>query len=121
MLVRLLLRWVILALIIMLVARLVSGITVDGGFGTYLWLAFLLSLVNLFVGPILRLLSLPLIVITFGLFLLVVNAALIALTALLSDSLDIDNFLSAMLGGFLIGFFSWLAELILPLRRREAH
>jgi putative membrane protein len=112
-------RWVVLAAIIALVAKLVSGIDVHGGFGTYLWLAFLLSLVNVFLGTILRLLSLPLIIVTFGLFLLVINAVILAITAGLSSRLDIDNFLSALLGGFLIGFFSWLAELVLPLRRKR--
>ena len=116
---RLALRWIVLALIIMLVAKIIGGVRVDGGFGTYLWLAFLLSLVNLFLGPIFRLLSLPLIILTFGLFLLVVNAALLAITAGISSKLAVDNFGSAVLGGFLIGFFSWLAELILPLRRRR--
>jgi putative membrane protein len=121
MLIRLLLRWVVLAAIVMLVTRIVSGIDVDGGFGTYLWLALLLSLVNLFLGPILRLLSLPLILLTFGLFLLVINAALLAITAWISSKLAVDNFWDALLGGLLIGLFSWLAELLLPLRRREAH
>jgi putative membrane protein len=120
---RLLARWVLLAVIIMAVAAIVPGIHVSGGFGTYLWLAFLLSIVNVFLGTFLRLLSFPLIIITFGLFLLVVNAAILAVTAWLSRRLAVDNFGSAVLGGFLIGFFSWLAELVLPLRRRhrESH
>jgi putative membrane protein len=80
----------------------------------------LFSLVNLIVGPILRILSIPLIVLTLGLFLLVVNAALLGLTALLSSHLAIDNFWSAVLGGFLISVFSWIAELILPLSGRRA-
>ncbi len=71
MLVRVALRLVVLALIIGLVASLVNGIKVDGGFWTWLWLAVLFSLINMIVGPILRLLSLPFIVLTLGLFLLV--------------------------------------------------
>jgi putative membrane protein len=119
MLVRLALRLVVLAGIIGLVAHIVSGIHVEGGFWTWLWLAVLFSLVNTIVGPILRLLSLPFIILTLGLFLLVVNAALLALTAWLSDKISIDSFGAAVAGGFLIAFFSWLAELILPLRKRD--
>ena len=48
-----------------------------GEFGTYLWIALLFGVVNAIVGPILRLLSLPFVVLTLGLFLLVVNAALL--------------------------------------------
>jgi putative membrane protein len=119
MLVRLALRLVVLAAIIGLVANIVSGIHVDGGFWTWLWLAVLFSLVNTIVGPILRLLSLPFIILTLGLFLLVVNAALLALTAWLSDKIAIDSFGAAVAGGFLVAFFSWLAELILPLRKKD--
>jgi putative membrane protein len=120
MLLRALVRLVILALIIGFTAKIISGIHVTGGFFTWLWLAVLFSLVNLIVGPILRIFSIPLIVITLGLFLLVVNAALLGLTALLSSHLQIDNFWSAVLGGLLISVFSWIAELILPLSGRRS-
>ncbi len=118
MIVRLAIRLVVLAVIIGVVARIVPGIHVIGGFVWLLWLALIFSAVNLILGPIFRLLSLPLIVVTLGLFLLVVNAALLAITAGLSDHLNIDNFGSAVLGGFLIALFSWLAELLLPPVRR---
>lgn len=120
MVLRVLLRLVVLALIIGATAEIISGIHVTGGFLTWLWLAVLFSLVNLIVGPILRIISIPLIILTLGLFLLVVNAALLGLTALLSSHLSIDNFWSALLGSVLISVFSWLAELILPLSGRRA-
>jgi putative membrane protein len=119
MLVRLLIRFVLLALIIGVVANIVPGITVDGGFGSLLWIALIFSLVNLILGTILRLLSLPFIIVTFGLFLLVIDAALLGFTAWLTSDLDVDGFWSAVLGGFLIAVFSWLAELILPIRPRR--
>ena len=119
MLVRLLLRFVLLALIIGIVAEIVPGIHVHGGFGSLLWIALIFSLVNLILGTILRLLSLPFIIVTFGLFLLVIDAALLGFTAWLTSDLDVDGFWSAVLGGFLIAIFSWLAELILPIRPRR--
>ena len=117
MLVRLLLRLVVLGVIIDLVAWIVPDIHVSGGFLTYLWLAALFSVINLIVGPILRLLSLPLILLTFGLFLILINAALLGLTALLSSKLSIDSFWAAVFGGILISVFSWIADLALPIRK----
>jgi putative membrane protein len=117
MLLRLALRLVVLAVIIGVVAEIVPGIDVKGGFLTLLWIAVLFSVVNLVLGPLFRLISLPLIVLTLGIFLLVVNAGLLAITAWLSSDLNIATFWDAVLGGFLIAAFSWLAELVLPLRR----
>jgi putative membrane protein len=119
------LRVVVLAVIIYAVTRLVDGIYVLpdrqstlGVTGTYLWVALLFALVNSIVGPVLRLLSLPFVMLTLGLFLLVVNAALLGITAALSTRLDIDGLWAAIVGGFLIALFSWIAELILPLKVR---
>jgi putative membrane protein len=119
------LRVVVLAAIIYAVTRLVDGIYVLpssqgalGATGTYLWVALLFALVNSIVGPVLRLLSLPFVVLTLGLFLLLVNAALLGITAALSARLDIDGVWAAIVGGFLIALFSWIAELLLPLKVR---
>ena len=121
MLVRLAIRLVVLAVIIGVVTRIVPGIHLHGGFVWLLWIALIFSIVNLILGPVFRLLSLPLIVVTLGLFLLVVNAALLAITAAVSSHLTVDNFGSAVLGGFLIAVFSWLAELLLPVFHRGKH
>jgi len=120
MMLRLLIRLVVLAFIIGLVAKIVPGIHVHGGFGPLLWIALLFSVVNLIVGPVLRLLSAPVILVTLGLFLLVIDAALLGLTAALTSHLDIDGFWDAVAGGLLIAIFGWLAEFILPLRSRDA-
>jgi putative membrane protein len=119
MVIKLLIRLVVLALIIGLVAEIVPGIHVHGGFGSLLGIALLFSLVNLIIGPILRLLSLPFIVLTLGLFLLVIDAALLGLTASLTSHLDVDGFWYAVLGGLLIAIFGWLAELLLPLGKHD--
>jgi putative membrane protein len=118
------LRVVVLAVIIYAVTRLVSGITVEtaggraGEAGTYLWVALLFAVVNSILGPVLRLLALPFVVLTLGLFLLVVNAALLGITAAISDRFSVDGVWSAIVGGFLIALFSWIAELLLPLKVR---
>ena len=62
-----------------------------GIYGTYLWIGLIFGVVNAVVGPILRLLSLPFVLLTLGLFLIVINAALLGLTALLTDRLTVDG------------------------------
>jgi putative membrane protein len=121
MIVRLAIRLVVLAAIIYVVARIVPGIHLHGSVVWLLWVALIFSVVNLILGPVFRLLSLPFILITLGLFLLVVNAGLLAITAALTSHLDVDSFGSAVLGGFLIALFSWLAELLLPAIRKGRH
>ena len=116
MLLRLLLRIVVLAVIIGIVAAILPGINVHGGFGALLWIAIIFAVVNAVLGPIFRLLGLPFTILTLGLFLLVIDAALLAITAGLSSHLDVDNFWWAVLGGFLIAVFSAIAELLLPLQ-----
>jgi putative membrane protein len=118
-LLRLLVRLVLLAIVIDGIARVIPGIVVHGGFLTMLWIAVLFSLVNLIVGPVLKLLSLPFILLTLGVFLLVVNAALFGLTAALSKHLAIHGFWPAVLGGTVIAIFGWIAEEVLPIRKRE--
>lgn len=123
-LVRFLLRVVVLALIFYLVTKLVTGISVAPGgrfgeAGSYLWIALIFAVVNTILGPVIRVLSLPFVWATLGLFLFVVNAALLGITAALTDRLQVDGFWSAVAGGFLIAVFGWVAELLLPLKVRS--
>jgi putative membrane protein len=84
-----------------------------GEFGTYLWIGLLFGVVNAVVGPILRLLALPFVLLTLGLFLLVINAALLGLTAALSDRLTIDGFGTALIGGLILAVVGWVADQLL--------
>ena len=84
-----------------------------GEFGTYLWIGLLFGLVNGIAGPVLRLLSLPFVLLTLGLFLLVVNAALLGLTAALSDRLTVDGFGTALIGGLILAVVGWAADQLL--------
>jgi putative membrane protein len=84
-----------------------------GATGTYLWIGLLFGIVNAIAGPILRLLSLPFVVLTLGLFLLVVNAALLGLTALISDRLTVDGFGTALIGGLIMAVVGWVADQLL--------
>ena len=84
-----------------------------GEYGTYLWIGLIFGVVNAVVGPVLRLLSLPFVVLTLGLFLLVVNAALLGLTAALTDRLTIDGIGTAILGGLILAIAGWVADQLL--------
>jgi putative membrane protein len=84
-----------------------------GEFGTYLWIALIFGVVNAVVGPILRLLSLPFVLLTLGLFLLVINAALLGLTAALTDRMTIDGIGTAIIGGLILAVAGWLADQLL--------
>jgi putative membrane protein len=84
-----------------------------GEYGTYLWIGLIFGVVNAVVGPVLRLLSLPFVVLTLGLFLLVINAALLGLTAALTDRLTIDGIGTALIGGLILGVAGWVADQLL--------
>jgi putative membrane protein len=84
-----------------------------GEYGSYLWIGLLFGVVNALVGPVLRLLSLPFVLLTLGLFLLVVNAALLGLTAAITDRLTIDGFGTAVIGGLILAVVGWAADQLL--------
>ena len=84
-----------------------------GIYGTYLWIGLIFGVVNAVVGPILRLLSLPFVLLTLGLFLIIINAALLGLTAALTDRLTIDGFGTAILGGLILAVVGWVADQLL--------
>ncbi|MSX60636.1 MAG: phage holin family protein, partial [Actinobacteria bacterium] len=80
----------------------VPGITVNGGVTTYLWVALLFGLINSVFGSIIKVLTFPVSIVTFGLFLFVVNAAMLSLTARWSEKLEVTGFWSALLASLII-------------------
>ncbi|HEY4027250.1 MAG TPA: phage holin family protein [Candidatus Dormibacteraeota bacterium] len=118
-LLRVLVSWVVVALAFVVTTRLVPGIQVHGGVSGYLVTAAAFGLINAILGPVLKLLTLPISILTLGLFLLVLNALLLALAAYLVPALTIDGFWSAFVGAILIGIASWVLNHLLaqPLER----
>jgi len=114
-----LVRLVIRAVIIGIAAAIVPGIHVRGGAGWLLLIALIFAIVNAVLKPIFVVLGLPLIIVTFGLFLIVINAALLGITASLSDHLDIDNAGSAFLGALIISVLQLLVARIRAELRHE--
>lgn len=115
--IRFAIKVVLMAGVFWVVTQVLDGVDVIGNpdaplgeAGTFLWIALIFALVNAIVGPVLRLLSLPFVLVTLGLFLLVVNAALLGLTAALTDRLTVDGFGAAVLGGLLLAIGGWVAD-----------
>jgi putative membrane protein len=120
---RLLVRLLASAVALAVAAGLVDGISVGPGTDrervlTLLGVAIIFGLVNAFVRPILRLLTLPLVVLTLGLFLLVLNALMLLLTEWIAKQFDlafqVDGFWSAVLGALIVTIVSFLISIVLP-------
>jgi len=101
----LLIKWVLLSLVIMLIAWIVPGITVSGILGA-MFAVIVISLVNLLIRPVVTFISLPLNVLTLGIFSLVVNALLFLLVAKLSPGLTIEGFWSGLAGAFILSLLA---------------
>ena len=109
----LLLKWALFALVIMLSAWLIPGIEVDG-FSSALLVVVVMALINTFVKPLIVLITLPINVITLGLFIFVINAALLLLLGKITPGFEVDGFLSALLGSVVISFLGTLISNIEP-------
>jgi putative membrane protein len=105
MITRLLQRWLGVAVTVALVVLVLPGIDVDWSPFTFLWIALVFGLVNATLGRILRLLSLPIMLLTLGLFAIVINIALLYVTSWLTD-LHIDSFGAAFGASILISSVS---------------
>jgi putative membrane protein len=102
-------RLAISALGLWLADLVLAGITFDST-GTLFAAAFLLGLANAFVRPLAVILTLPLTLATLGLFLLVINAAMLGLVAALLDGFHVSGFFSALAGWLIVSLTSWLAS-----------
>lgn len=107
---KLLFRWAILALSMWVATLVVPGITVNGGVTTYLWVALLFGLINSIFGSIIKVLTFPVSIVTFGLFVFVINTAMLALTARWSDKLDVTGFWSALFASLIISAITTIAK-----------
>lgn len=101
----LLLKWLALSLAIMFVGWVIPGITISS-FATALIASIAIALVNVFIKPILVFLTLPINILTLGLFILVINALLFMFVAYLIPGVEVDGFWSAFLGALILSILS---------------
>jgi len=97
---KIIVRWLLLAAALLLVAQVYSGVTV-AGFSTALWAALVIGLFNTLVRPLLVLLTLPVTLVTLGLFLFVINALMFWAAASLLDGFNVSGFWAALLGSLI--------------------
>ena len=116
--------WVVVnALALAAAAWLIEGIRVEGSSTeeqaiTLVVVALIFGVVNAVVEPIVKLLSLPFIILTLGLFLIVINAAMLLLTSWISGELgrrfEVEGFWTAVLGAIVITVSTWILEAVFP-------
>jgi putative membrane protein len=104
-----LVRWGIGTLALWVATAIVPGMEIHG-VGNFFLAALLLGFVNAIVRPILVFLTLPITIVTLGLFLLVVNAIMLEIVAWLFDPFVLHSFGAALLGAAVIGIVSWLTS-----------
>ena len=102
-------RWLVITIAILLSSKFISGIRVDSLL-TALMAAGILGLINVFIRPVLIILTLPLSIITLGVVSFFINALLLELVAYIIPGFEVEGFLAAFLGALIISIVSWLAN-----------
>ncbi len=107
-----LIQVIVVGLLLWVVARIVPGVEVDG-VGHALVAGLVLGVINALVRPLLVILTLPITILTLGLFLLIINAILLKLAAALVPGFRVQGFLPAVLAALLLSVFSFGATLVM--------
>lgn len=116
---RFLVRWLVCSLGLWIAAGLLgSYITYNGSFWVILVAGLILAIINAIIRPVVVLLSLPAILFTLGLFMIVINGFMVFLVSWLYDPLHITNFWIAILAGMIIGLVNYLVSAILENREK---
>lgn len=110
-------RWAINSLALYAAILIVPGIDFEGNWTGLLWLALIIGLLNALVRPLLKFLTCPLIILTLGLFTIVINTIVLMLTSSIGQAfnlgLSVDGFWSAALGSIVISVISTIMSVIL--------
>ena len=106
---RILIRIVINAIALWVAAALIGGITLEAGLWQLLLAAVVFGIVNAFLKPLFILLSLPAVLLSLGLALVIINAAILSIADALTGAITVDGFWSAILGAIVISVVSWIA------------
>lgn len=109
---RLLLRWLLNALAIILISYLISSISVSG-FYIALMVALILGLVNAVIRPLIIILTLPINILTLGLFVLVINALLFWFVSSFVKGFEVAGFQAAFVGALILSVVSWFSNMLL--------
>ncbi len=113
----LVLRWLVLTVAILAASYLIEGIHVAGFFSAF-FAAAVLGVLNAFLRPVLILLTLPVNVLTFGLFTFIINAVLLLMVSGVISGFEVRGFWTALLGSLVISIVSWLLNVFIGARGR---
>jgi putative membrane protein len=117
---RLLLRWFVCSLGLWIAAGLLSGsITYDDRISVIIIAGLVLALVNVIIKPILIIFALPALLLTLGLFMVIINGLMVYLASKFYAPLEITNFWAAVFAGIVIGLVNYLVTTILESDRKE--
>jgi putative membrane protein len=115
---RFLVRWLVCSLGLWIAAGLLgSSITYNSDFGVIVVAGLVLAIINIIIKPIIVIFSLPAILLTLGLFMIVVNGFMVFLASKLYTPLHITNFWAAIFAGMVIGLVNYLVTAILEERQ----
>jgi putative membrane protein len=98
---------------IMLTVYLVPGVTITGGWVSILLAALVWSVITMVIRPVLSILTLPITIVTFGIFSFVLNALLFWAMTLIVPGFLVSGFLAALLGALVVSILSWLIDKVL--------
>lgn len=116
---RFLVRWLVCSLGLWIAAGFLSAhITYNDNFWVIVMAGFILAIINAILRPIIVIFSLPAILLTLGLFMVVINGLMVFLVSKLYSPLEVDNFWAAMLAGMIIGLVNYLVTAILENREK---
>jgi putative membrane protein len=105
----LMIRWLVITVAILLASTMVSGIRVES-LTTAIIAAAILGIINDFLRPVLLILTLPLTILTLGIFAFILNALMLLLVAYFVPGFEVNGFFSAFLGALIISIVSWIAN-----------
>lgn len=116
---KILIKLLLTAVAVIILANILPGVQVDT-FGTALLVALVLGLLRIFVKPVLVLLTLPITIVTLGLFLFVINALIILLASRLIDHFHVDGFWYALLFSLLLSLFQSVLYSLIEDKKQKA-
>lgn len=115
---RLIIRWFVSALALLAVAYLYSGVEIDGIFAALI-AALVLGLVNALIRPVLVLLTLPVTLLTMGLFIFIINALLFWFVAEVVDGFEVRGFMAALIGSLMYSVIALLINWVVAEPRKK--
>lgn len=120
---KLVIRWLINAVAIYIAMTVVKGLRAESGWGVFLGMSIVLGFVNALIAPIIKFLTCPLILLSLGLFTLVINASMLLLASRIGQWLGlgfvVDGFFPALWGSIVISVVSFVLSMLTGVNREE--